>query len=125
LLPRARRNPEDFRVRCRSAHDDSYIRIGGLALDLPPVGASASKIPENDAGRIDEYEELLTGNRIWIGRTRTSATSLRGRRRYEHDRADPGAAGLTTTTVGFPLFEYEEFQFDVPTRTIPTASHAT
>jgi len=49
----------------------SYIRIGGLALD-PPTGylQRVEKFVKMMPGRIDEYEELLTGNRIWIGRTK-------------------------------------------------------
>jgi len=48
----------------------SYIRIGGLAYDLP-----ADFVPTVDAflqqmpGRIDEYEDLLTGNPLWLERT--------------------------------------------------------
>src|SRR6202163_3326550 len=48
----------------------SYFRIGGLALD-PPVGWTdhVQKIVQTFPSRFDEYEELLTKNRIWIGRT--------------------------------------------------------
>src|SRR5258706_7256797 len=49
----------------------SYIRIGGLALDLPAGWRQrVEKFLKMMPGRIDEYEELLTGNRIWIGRTK-------------------------------------------------------
>lgn len=48
----------------------SYFRVGGLAYDLP------SEFPETVAafleimpGRIDEYENLLTGNPLWLERT--------------------------------------------------------
>src|ERR1700685_2959798 len=49
----------------------SYFRIGGLALE-PPTGwidrvqRFIAKMPS----RLDEYESLLTKNRIWIGRLR-------------------------------------------------------
>src|ERR1700736_1340374 len=48
----------------------SYFRIGGLALE-PPVGwlERVAKVIEALPGHIDEYEDLLTENRIWIGRT--------------------------------------------------------
>src|SRR6202521_3317707 len=48
----------------------SYFRIGGLALD-PPVGWTdhVQKIVQSFPSRFDEYEELLTRNRIWLGRT--------------------------------------------------------
>ena len=46
----------------------SYFRIGGVAME-PPLGSSiafrlSSRLPE----KIDEYENLLTGNPIWINR---------------------------------------------------------
>src|SRR5579863_8514822 len=48
----------------------SYFRIGGLALE-PPAGWTdhVRKIVQNFPSRFDEYEELLTRNRIWLGRT--------------------------------------------------------
>src|SRR6202161_3640607 len=48
----------------------SYFRIGGLALE-PPVGWTdhVQKIVQTFPSRFDEYEELLTKNRIWMGRT--------------------------------------------------------
>src|SRR6202023_3504679 len=47
----------------------SYIRIGGLALE-PPTGwvERVEKFLKMMPSRIDEYESLLTGNRIWLGR---------------------------------------------------------
>src|SRR6266700_5689257 len=48
----------------------SYIRIGGLALD-PPAGwrQPVERFLKMMPSRVDEYESLLTENRIWIGRT--------------------------------------------------------
>jgi len=47
----------------------SYIRIGGLALE-PPAGwrELVKRFVDMMPARIDEYEELLTNNRIWHGR---------------------------------------------------------
>src|SRR5574337_1833886 len=44
----------------------SYFRVGGLALDVPlgffqTVKKFADRFPSN----VDEYENLLTENRIW------------------------------------------------------------
>ncbi len=49
----------------------SYFRIGGLALE-PPRGwqKRVKEFIDIFPSRIDEYENLLTNNRIWIGRTR-------------------------------------------------------
>src|SRR6202048_527381 len=48
----------------------SYIRIGGLAL-APPRGWQdrVRKFIDAFPSKIDEYEDLLTNNQIWIGRT--------------------------------------------------------
>ena len=45
----------------------SYFRIGGLALE-PPTGWTdrVQKIVQTFPSRFDEYEELLTKNRIWM-----------------------------------------------------------
>src|SRR6202011_1521842 len=48
----------------------SYFRIGGLALEPPPGWLDqVSRVIEALPGHIDEYEDLLTENRIWIART--------------------------------------------------------
>ena len=49
----------------------SYFRIGGLALEPPRgwakrVGTFIDAFPS----KVDEYEDLLTNNRIWTGRTK-------------------------------------------------------
>src|SRR6201988_1233425 len=49
----------------------SYFRIGGLALEPPRGWAKRVKqFIDIFPSRIDEYENLLTNNRIWIGRTK-------------------------------------------------------
>src|SRR5499426_3133908 len=49
----------------------SYFRIGGLALE-PPRGWQQRVKQFIDAfpSKVDEYEDLLTDNPIWIGRTK-------------------------------------------------------
>jgi len=54
----------------RAADDESYIRNRGLALIRLPVAAGSRTFPEDMPSRVDEYETLLTENRIWIGRTK-------------------------------------------------------
>src|SRR6266702_4429673 len=48
-----------------------YFRIGGLALE-PPRGwqKRVKDFVDIFSSRVDEYEELLTNNRIWTGRTK-------------------------------------------------------
>jgi NADH-quinone oxidoreductase subunit D len=95
----------------------SYFRIGGLALE-PPLGffdrvrKFAGYFPE----RIDEYENLLTGNPIWMMRTKGVA------RMTAEDAIALGASGPTLRGSGvdidlrrdMPYSGYENFKFRVP-----------
>src|SRR6202047_4420794 len=48
----------------------SYIRIGGLALAAPRGWQQrVKKFIDIFPSRVDEYENLLTNNQIWMGRT--------------------------------------------------------
>ena len=98
----------------------SYFRIGGLALQPPPiwldwVGRFADMFPS----RIDDYEELLTRNRIWALRTQGIGVL------EAKDAIALGVTGPMLRAAGvaydvrkfFPYSSYEEFEFDVPTRT--------
>lgn len=98
----------------------SYFRIGGLALE-PPRGWDkvmrkfAKMMPE----RIDQYENLLTGNPIWNVRTRGI-----GHLTLE-DLLDWGATGPMVRAAGLamdarkdtPYSSYDKFNFTVPTAT--------
>ena len=98
----------------------SFFRIGGLALE-PPAGwlKAVGRVIQMLPSRIDEYEALLTENRIWIARTKgvgyISAT----------DAIAMSMTGPTLRAAGipydnrkvFPYSSYEEFDFNVPTRT--------
>jgi NADH-quinone oxidoreductase subunit D len=95
----------------------SYFRVGGIALE-PPLGFFdrvrdfAGYFPE----RIDQYENLLTGNPIWMMRTKGVA------RMTAEDAIGLGATGPTLRGSGvdidlrrdMPYSSYEKFQFKVP-----------
>ena len=98
----------------------SYFRIGGLALEPPRNWQQPlRKFIEGFPSKVDEYENLLTNNPIWIGRTKGI-----GRISIE-DMLDLGvtgpmlrAAGLTTDArKDEPYSSYEKFYFEVPIRT--------
>ena len=98
----------------------SYIRPGGLALDLPEgFEAAVRRFLDNMPHRIDEYESLLTRNGLW--RDRTVGVGVL-------NLAD--ALGLTITgpclrasggTLDLrrdqPYCGYEEYDFNVVTAT--------
>ncbi|HKT47738.1 MAG TPA: NADH dehydrogenase (quinone) subunit D [Candidatus Acidoferrales bacterium] len=98
----------------------SYFRIGGLALE-PPAGwrQAIEKFLQMMPSRVDEYENLLTKNRIWIGRTQGVGYIS------AEDAVAMSMTGPTLRAAGlaydnrklFPYSSYDEFQFDVPTRT--------
>ena len=49
----------------------SYFRIGGLALEPPPGWLERiARFMDTFPGHVDEYETLLTQNRIWLARTK-------------------------------------------------------
>jgi NADH-quinone oxidoreductase subunit D len=95
----------------------SYFRIGGLALE-PPLDLFSwiqrfiKILPE----KIDEYQNLLTGNPIWIGRL-TGVGHLSA-----EDAIALGVTGPPARASGIdwdlrrdmPYSSYENFQFKVP-----------
>jgi NADH-quinone oxidoreductase subunit D len=98
----------------------SYFRIGGLALDHPRgwhrrVGKLLDEMP----GKIDEYEDLLTNNRIW--KIRTQGIGILP----VEDMLDLGITGPMLRAAGIdydirkaePYSGYDRFDFRVPTRT--------
>ena len=98
----------------------SYIRIGGLALE-PPAGwrEQVKRFIDSMPPRIDEYEGLLTENRIWQGRLK-GVGYLPADHLIALSTTGPGlrAAGVAfDNRKMFPYSSYEEFDFDVPTRT--------
>jgi NADH-quinone oxidoreductase subunit D len=96
----------------------SYIRVGGLREDLPrgfheAVRAFLERFPP----KLNEYEDLLTQNEIWIRRTRGVGVLSKA------DTLSFGLVGPLARAVGipydvrmaFPYSGYETFEFDVPT----------
>jgi len=95
----------------------SYFRVGGLAYDLPPefsetVAAFLDIMP----GHADEYENLLTGNPLWLERTvGVGAIDTEAAIAY-------GATGPILRATGLdwdlrkdmPYCGYETYDFDVP-----------
>lgn len=97
----------------------SYFRIGGLALDPPPsfperVEHLLRLLPPH----LDEYEDLLTENRIWKARTQGIGV-LRPEEALAWGISGPN---LRASGVAFdlrkaqPYSGYEKFDFDIPTR---------
>ncbi|HUO60949.1 MAG TPA: NADH dehydrogenase (quinone) subunit D [Candidatus Acidoferrales bacterium] len=98
----------------------SYFRVGGVAMDLPlgfteRLRTFAGYFPD----RIDEYENLLTNNPIWMDRTKGVAKISR------EDAFALLLSGPTARGSGvdwdlrrdMPYTGYENFKFKVPVAT--------
>jgi NADH-quinone oxidoreductase subunit D len=95
----------------------SYFRVGGLALE-PPLGFfdRVREFAGYFPSKVDEYEDLLTGNPIWMMRTKGVA------RMTAEDAIALGASGPTLRGSGvdidlrrdMPYSGYENFKFKVP-----------
>ena len=98
----------------------SYFRIGGLALEASRGWQQAVKrFIDAFPGHVDEYEDLLTENPIWLKRTKgVGWMSLA-------DLLDYGVTGPMLRAAGLawdlrkaePYTSYEKFEFEIPTRT--------
>ncbi|PIR00698.1 MAG: NADH-quinone oxidoreductase subunit D [Nitrospinae bacterium CG11_big_fil_rev_8_21_14_0_20_45_15] len=98
----------------------SYIRVGGVAKDATEDWLrGVRKFVDHFASKVDEYEQLLTRNPIWLDRTEGVGVM---------DRASAinyGMSGpaLRASGVDFdfrkkrPYSGYGNFEFNVPTRT--------
>jgi NADH-quinone oxidoreductase subunit D len=106
-----------FEEYCGARLTYNAMRIGGLPLDIPP-GWVAKVLAFCDIldTKLNEYEELLTHNRIWRDRTR-SVGIISG--------ADAIAIGLSGPALrgsgvprdirkDEPYAAYADFEFDVP-----------
>jgi NADH-quinone oxidoreductase subunit D len=105
---------EDF---CGARLTYNSMRIGGLPQDLPP--AWDRKVLEFCRildGKLDEYEELLTHNRIWLDRT-TGIGVLSAQEALELGLSGPPLRGSgipRDVRKDEPYAAYAEMQFDVP-----------
>jgi len=98
----------------------SYIRIGGLVMDLPDGAEERIRGYLGDLpARFDEYETLLSKNPIWLERNKGI-----GLLTVEQCRK-LGVTGPLLRAAGDPrdlrktqpYSGYEQYEFDVPTRT--------
>jgi NADH-quinone oxidoreductase subunit D len=95
----------------------TYLRIGGVARDLPEgVEEKIKAFLQAFPGHMKEYETLLTENIIWLKRTKGVG------RLSAEDALSYGVTGPILRGSGvkwdirkaFPYSSYDEFEFDIP-----------
>ncbi len=96
----------------------SYFRVGGLAQDIPAgFDKRVEDILDTFPAKINEYEGLLTNNKIWRNRTIGVGTIS------AEDAIDAGLSGPILRGSGVawdirksnPYSYYDKFEFDIPT----------
>ncbi len=95
----------------------SYIRIGGLSHELPPdFEKKVRRVIKEIPAKLNDYEDLLTKNEIFINRTRNVAVIS------AEDAINYGLSGPMLRGSGVkhdlrkanPYSGYENFDFEVP-----------
>ena len=107
-----------FENYCGARLTTHMFRIGGTQYELyEGFEDQVRKFIREFPGHVDEYETLLTENRIWIGRTRgVGVISAK-------NAIDIGLTGPSLRGSGVewdlrkakPYAAYSDFQFDIPT----------
>ncbi|HLZ09225.1 MAG TPA: NADH-quinone oxidoreductase subunit D, partial [Chloroflexota bacterium] len=109
-----------FTMICGARMTVSYVRPGGVALDLPDEFEPACRyFLDLMPGRIDEYEQLLTGNEIFRGRT-VGVGKISAERAIDYGMSGPclRACGVNyDLRRDVPYGIYDRFDFDVQTET--------
>jgi NADH-quinone oxidoreductase subunit D len=109
-----------FEKYCGARLTTHAFRIGGLQYEAyDGFEKDVERFCKNFERRIQDYVDLLTGNSIWIGRTRNIGVLSAA------DCIALGASGPVLRASGVkwdlrkaqPYAAYEQYQFDIPTGT--------
>jgi len=109
-----------FEMLCGSRMTLTYLRVGGVRYDFTDECKDAcNRMQELFPARIDEYETILTGNRVWIQRNKGVGVLT------AEQALDLGLSGPALRASGVkwdirkdePYLVYDRLDFDVPTGT--------
>ncbi|MBI5885970.1 MAG: NADH dehydrogenase (quinone) subunit D [Deltaproteobacteria bacterium] len=109
-----------FEMLCGSRMTLTYLRVGGVRYDFTQECKDAcARMIELFPSRIDEYETILTGNRVWIQRNKGIGVLT------AEQALDLGLSGPALRASGVkwdirkdePYLVYDRLDFDVPTGT--------
>lgn len=106
-----------FEMICGSRLTTSYMRVGGVPNDIPDgFLPKLEEFMRDFPRRMDEFDNLVTGNEIFIGRTKGVAP-IDGKTALDYGFT---GANLRASGVNFDLRKvrpysiYDRFEFDVP-----------
>jgi NADH dehydrogenase I D subunit len=109
-----------FEMLCGARMTLSYLRVGGVRYDFTDECKDAClNLVKIMPKRIDEYETILTGNRVWLKRNKGVGVIS------AEDAVDIGLSGPALRASGVywdirkhqPYLVYDHIDFDVPTGT--------
>jgi NADH-quinone oxidoreductase subunit D len=107
-----------FEKYCGARLTTHAFRIGGLQYETyDGFEEDVRRFCKDFAGKVDEYEQLLTQNRIWVGRTRGVGLLT------AEDAIALGVTGPVLRASGVqwdirkaaPYAAYDQYEFDIPT----------
>ena len=107
-----------FERVCGSRLTPSYFRVGGLAQDLPEgFEEKCREFTRTFNAHVDEYETLLTRNKIWMKRTQgVGALSAEEAVNWGLTGPNLRASGMAwDLRKVFPYCGYEKYEFLIPT----------
>jgi len=111
-----------FEKYCGARLTTHAFRIGGLQYEAyDELEKDVERFCTPFDKRVDEYESLLTGNRIWVGRTKGIGI-LTAKEAIDYAASGPvlRASGVKwDIRKSEPYSSYEQFDFEVPTRSWP------
>jgi NADH-quinone oxidoreductase subunit D len=106
-----------FEMTCGARLTCNYMRIGGVAFDLPKGFEEKARKVANDFGPfIDEMENLLSGNEIFIARTK-GVGQLSPETATNASLCGPmlrGSGIAWDIRKADPYCGYEQYDFDIP-----------
>jgi NADH-quinone oxidoreductase subunit D len=102
----------------------SYTRVGGMTRDLPESFIPALKVFLDEfIPQLNEFDKLLTRNRIWVDRTRDLGhISKEDAIAYALTGPNLRGSGIDyDVRKAKPYLDYEKYDFDVPVGTVGDA----
>ncbi|MBI5328804.1 MAG: NADH dehydrogenase (quinone) subunit D [Deltaproteobacteria bacterium] len=106
-----------FEMICGARVTHNYLRIGGVRYDLQPLfKEKCLEFVDLFPKKLDEYEQLLTGNRIWLKRNKGVGVIS------AEDAISLGLSGPILRSTGVkwdirkdePYLIYDRLDFDIP-----------